>query len=250
MDILFFVVTGLAYFVFILTLIVKNIKRIDKISKGLVLWRDLPRQNWITFLFVVIAPITASLKLYYFSDGGNFIFGHKHSIALLLIYTVSCVSFYLSKCSLYKGNVSLYWFSRVGIIQGIILCLLLLAHFNIFSLVGAALPIFGFELIAPLLAILFFIKELQRSRLEMLELAELKPEEEGADNIYSNLLNVSILQRGVIILSILSAILLSEELIIIATAPSPVSAILSFTESESYFLFSSHFDFLHIMRFF
>jgi hypothetical protein len=242
MEQLFFFFPAIIYPFFLAIVLIKNIRQTYHLGTGKISWQDIRRHNWVEFGFIIIAPISGLIKLWLFSSFGDIIpFALPYAYALIPIYLIATISFYISRFSLYKENLPVYWISRAGIILGIIFCVVLSIHFGYYILLGIIFPVYGFEFTAPIVVIVYFIKELKRSRLQMLSITENYQNDADADiKLLPYLLRASPPERSLIIISLLVSILAMLELAILMSGLSPLSLILAFRESSS-FLFSSNF---------
>lgn len=109
-------------------------------------------------LFTVIAPAVGFVRYQEFPP--EFPFAEKHLFTLIFLVVVSINSYWASR--LYKSHQAPLVAALIplGIFQGILINLALLIHFNFYVLMGVAFPVFGFELVAPLINIFLFVREL------------------------------------------------------------------------------------------
>lgn len=110
-------------------------------------------------LFTTLAPLIGFMR---FDAFGPEIPFSKHHVAVIeLVVIISAVCYWISKFFKKKLPPVVNLLVRAGLIQGIILDAIVTIHFTNYFGMGIMFPLFGFELLAPPIAMLFLIYELQ-----------------------------------------------------------------------------------------
>lgn len=109
-------------------------------------------------LFTSIAPLTGFMR--YDAFGPEIPFSKQHVLVIELIVVVSAICYWVSKFAKKKLSPFVNLLLRAGLIQGIILDAIVTIHFLNFMGMGLMFPMFGFELLAPPIAMLFLLYEL------------------------------------------------------------------------------------------
>lgn len=171
-------------------------------------------------LFTTIAPLIGFMRFDAF--GPDIPFSKHHVVAIELLVIVSAACYWISK--FFKKDVSPFvnLLLRAGLIQGIILDLFVTIHFAKYMGMGVIFPVFGFELLAPPMAMLFLIYELHCN-------FRITTENPGSENSIRNNLP---LQLGVVLL-----LIVVEQMMLLPMGFQWNSLVLAFTESRG-FIFS------------
>jgi hypothetical protein len=147
--------------IFLIWIVITSLAIITQIKQPSFISAEVYQNRWIVFaeiFLTVIAPAVGFMR--YKAYPPEFPFGEAHLLTLIFLVMVSVNSYWASR--LYKEYQAplIAALIPLGILQGIIINIILLIHFGSYSILGAVMPIFGFELIAPVVNILLFMREL------------------------------------------------------------------------------------------
>ena len=110
-------------------------------------------------IFTTIGPLIGFLR--YNLYGSEKPFSEEHVGAVEMIVIVTALCYWLSRIAKERFSPFVNLLIRAALIQGIILDLIVTIHFANYLIMGIIWPTMGFELLAPPLAMLFLIYELQ-----------------------------------------------------------------------------------------
>jgi hypothetical protein len=116
---------------------------------------------WITvfaILFTTLGPLMGFWR--YNKFGADCPFDPKHVFAIEIIVIVSAMCYWFSRFFKKEFPPFINGILRAGLIQGIILDFFVTIHFGTYMIRGLVFPLFGFELLAPPMALLFLLYEL------------------------------------------------------------------------------------------
>lgn len=149
------VIIGFLYAAYILYVIISSMMMISmKIWKS----EESPFRLLVSdIIHTVIAPIIGFLR--YDEYGSDIPFAQEHVLTVIILVFFSSVSFWLSRFTRTINTPIQNTLLSIGILQGMILCLIMTIHFLDFIPNGLALPMFGFELLSPLIAFFLLLKE-------------------------------------------------------------------------------------------
>ncbi|HAS44681.1 MAG TPA: hypothetical protein DCS93_29655 [Microscillaceae bacterium] len=116
-------------------------------------------------LFLLLAPVLGFLRYQEFQTTGEVVFSPTHLPTLIALAVLGGASFWVSRFFKYRTPPWLTILLPLGLIQGLLLNLALIIHFGDYVLLGAAFPLLGFELLAPLFNVLFISRELYHQHL-------------------------------------------------------------------------------------
>jgi hypothetical protein len=146
----------------ILTITVFVLIRSRKKSIGNAFSNDDESSEWMILfgaLFTSIAPLIGFLR--FDAYGPDMPFSKQHVTIIELLVIVSAICYWISKLAKKKLHPLANLFLRAGLIQGIILDVIITIHFANYMGLGLMFPFFGFELLAPPMAMLFLLYELE-----------------------------------------------------------------------------------------
>lgn len=160
---------GIPYVGYVIFLIVNSIKTLvknkDRSSTVFILISEM--------IFTIIGP---GIGFWRFDKYGSDIpFDKHHVLSIILLVIVSSASFWLAKLTHKNGNPVLRILLSIGMLQGILLCFITSIHFILFIPMGIIYPFFGFELLSPIIALLFLLKEFNFYNRIIFDLDELLP---------------------------------------------------------------------------
>jgi hypothetical protein len=180
--------------------------------------------GWIIFWGIVFTSLAPLIGFIRFDDfGSNIPFSKSHVGIIELLVIVSAVCYWVSKFFKRKLSPLVNFLLRAGLIQGIILDAIVTIHFTNYMPSGMLFPLFGFELLAPPIAMLFIIYELQcNSRVTQQNTALLFSTEKKF-----------LLQAGIVI-----ALIFVEQAMLLPAGSQWDSLVRAFTESRG-FIFSN-----------
>jgi hypothetical protein len=181
--------------------------------------------KWMIFfgaLFTSVAPLIGFLR--FDAYGSEIPFSKPHVMAVEWLVVVSAVCYWVSV--FYKRKLSPFvnLLVRAGLIQGIILDAIITIHFANYLGLGVVFPLFGFELLAPPIAMLFLFYELR---------CNTKVSEQNGASEYAADKKL-LLQAGLVI-----ALIVVEQAMLLPAGAHWDSLISAFTESRG-FVFSSN----------
>jgi hypothetical protein len=110
-------------------------------------------------IFTILAPLIGFCR--YDDFGRDIPFSKPHVLIIEVMVVVSAVCYWVSR--FYKREIpkALNHIVRAGLLQGIVLDCVVMIHFGPFLMSGLAFPEIGFELLAPVIAILLIAYELR-----------------------------------------------------------------------------------------
>lgn len=178
--------------------------------------------DWMLFLgglFTSAAPLIGFMR--FDTYGSEMPFSKQHVLVIELLVVVSATCYWVSK--FFKKTLPPFvnLLLRAGLIQGIILDAVVTVHFVNYMGMGLMFPMYGFELLAPPIAMLFLLYELQCN----LKIANTGTEFSAEKKI--------LLQAGVVLV-----LILVEQAVLLPAGSQWHSLVSAFTESKG-FVFSS-----------
>lgn len=109
-------------------------------------------------LFIIIGT---PLGFYRCDEFGSDIpFAKEHMPTIIFISIVSIVCFFITRYSKKKYVGFEKTILNVGLLQGILICLITSVHFALYLPLGIAFPIFGYELATPIISLFLLLNQL------------------------------------------------------------------------------------------
>jgi hypothetical protein len=160
---------GIPYLAYVIFLIVNSIKTIVKDTNS--------SSNIIILISEIVFTIIGPCIGFWRFDkyGSDIPFDKRHVLSIILLVLVSSMSFWIAKLTHKNGNPVLRILLSIGMLQGILLCIITSIHFIPFIPMGIIYPFFGFELLSPIIALLFLLKEFNFYNRVIFDLEELLP---------------------------------------------------------------------------
>lgn len=124
-------------------------------------------------IFTIVGPIIGFTRFDEFQP--EIPFAKQHVLSIIMLVIFSSLSFWISKLSTGLKFPLLKILLSVGLLQGILLCIIVTIHFTTFIPLGLIFPFAGFELLAPPMALIMLIKEFYLLNKETFDLPELLP---------------------------------------------------------------------------
>jgi hypothetical protein len=151
------ILIGIPYALFVIYIIALTIfslyKGIYRFQSGFLL-------GTLFFSEVVFTVIGPAIGFYRFDAYQPEIpFAKQHVLSIILLVIVSSTSFWIARLGNKQAHPTVKIFASVGMLQGIILCAVTSIHFIPFYHMGLIFPMFGFELLAPPVAMFLLIRE-------------------------------------------------------------------------------------------
>ena len=146
---------GIFYAIYILYVIITSMMMIS-----MKMWRSEESPYRLLFtdiIHTVVGPIIGFIR--YDEYGPEIPFSKEHVFTIIVLVFVSSVSFWLSRLTRKINTPVQNMLLSIGIFQGMIVCLITTIHFFNFLPSGLAFPMFGFELLTPLIAFFLLLKE-------------------------------------------------------------------------------------------
>lgn len=186
--------------------------------------------KWVILLGVLFTSLAPLIGFIRFDDfGPDLPFSKNHVLAIELIVVVSAICYWVSKFFKKKLPPFVNLLLRAGLIQGIILDFIITIHFANYLGLGLMFPFFGFELLAPPIAMLFLLFELH---------CNFRTPKQTTEPILSVQKEIP-LQFGVVI-----ALVVVEQMMLFPMGFQWNSIVLAFTESKGFvFSLDSRFNF-------
>lgn len=110
-------------------------------------------------IITLVAPVVGFIRNSNISSG-EFPFAKEHQLILIILIAIAVITFWLSKFLKGKLSPMLDAFLPIGLLMGIILSLVMIVHFGLYTILATIFPIAGFEITAVFLVLLAFIREL------------------------------------------------------------------------------------------
>ncbi len=201
------------------------------------------RNYWIKsaeILFLLVAPILGFIRYQAFHTTAEVVFSPTHLPTLIALATLGGLSFWVSRLFKYNTPPWLTILLPLGLIQGILLNLLLIIHFGKYIGLGAAFPLLGFELVAPLFNVVFIGRELYHQHLVMRQHIKQEP-------IYTTnylvlglffLMDTSFFSKLRICLALFIPVFLFQVMLLVLCGQTPDAIVQVFTDTKG-FTFSS-----------
>lgn len=184
---------------------------------------------WMILLgafFTTLAPIIGFLR--YDAFGSDKPFDPNHVISVEVLVVVSGACYWISKFFKRKLSPFINQLLRAALLQGIILDAIVTLHFANYLMMGIVFPLFGFELLAPPMALIFIWYELECNYRVS------KPQQESANAVGKNIL----VQFGWV-----AALVVVEQVMLMPAGFAWDSLISAFTESKGFILSSGYHHF-------
>jgi len=139
---------------------------------------NITKQPWLVVLaeitFTLAAPITGFIRANHIDDQ-EFPFGEAHLPSLIVLSFVAILAYWLSRIYGDKLSPVLSVLVLIALVQGWLINLVLLLHFGGYLVLGALFPVFGYELTAPLLNLIFLGRALYLHHLHFCQKYEDSP---------------------------------------------------------------------------
>lgn len=117
--------------------------------------------SFAEIVYCYVTPVTGCAKIWFFEKESAF--NPQWAPTIVIMIGIVSASYWISRHAKHKIGPLIFALLPLGMLQGIILYAVFFVHFiSGNTLLGVAFPLFGFELLAPLPAILFILVELQR----------------------------------------------------------------------------------------
>ncbi len=235
---LFILLAGLymAYLIFVIITILMTISRGEKKCRNLF-------SEWLLIfseiVFTIAGPIIGFLRFDKFQP--DIPFSKQHLPVLLLVVLTSSTSFWLARFTHKTSNLIVRILCSIGLIQGILLCFITTIHFIPFMPLGIIYPWLGFELLSPLIALLFLIREIYFYNKVTIDFSEQLPyrNELGFIPLSYQLFKLPLFKRFVIYIIPAFALLLIQVLIAYGCGQDIDALVKVFTHSQG-FIFSNN----------
>ncbi len=172
MDVIFFM--GIPYALFVATTIFLSIRIVTKsiLKKNQVYSKF--RLLFSEIMYTTVGPILGFMR--YDEYGPDIPFCKAHDTSLILLVFISSLAFWISKFAGSSCNKFLKTVLSVAIFQGIIVCLITSIHLIPRLSDGLIFPIFGFEMLAPIVCFFLLSKELYFLNSKQKKEASFQPE--------------------------------------------------------------------------
>jgi hypothetical protein len=108
-------------------------------------------------LFTIIGPIIGFIR---FDQYGDIPFDKRHVLSVMFFVAISSVFYWVAVFMRHNSGALLRMIVSGGLLLGIILCLFCSIHFLNYLHMGLIYPLFGFELLSPVMALLLLSSEL------------------------------------------------------------------------------------------
>ncbi|MDQ3045981.1 MAG: hypothetical protein M3R27_00410 [Bacteroidota bacterium] len=190
-------------------------------------------------LFMILGP---AIGFYRFDDyGGEIPFSKQHVLIIILLTITSSLCFWIAKFTGNSTNPFLRIAVSAGMFLGLVFTFISAIHFIPFIPLGFIYPIFGFELLSPVIAFFFLLKEFWFYNKFELNLTELLPyrAELGFIPWTHRVWQLPFSQRVVFYLCLLIPIVILHSLFAYACGQEIDSLIKAYTYSNG-FIFSTH----------
>lgn len=150
----FFAIIYAIYTLFFMTIFSLTTWRGDRLSQSRF---SIITMTFSEILYTVIGPIIGFTR---FDEYGPEIpFAKQHVLIIIILVIVGSASFWIARFTSKTENPFLRILVSVGLLQGIILCLVTSIHFLTFIPLGIIYPFLGFELLSPVFALLLLSRE-------------------------------------------------------------------------------------------
>ena len=153
----FFIIFALAYGIYLIYLVFK-------IGKDSLKYKPeslFSHAKWLVIaeiIFVIAAPLIGFIRANSYPP--EFPFSPKHLATLIFLVNIAIISYWSSRYFKHELTPIVSALVSIGMMQGIVLSVILLIHFGSYTFMGVIFPLFGFELIAPLICIFLYSREL------------------------------------------------------------------------------------------
>jgi hypothetical protein len=172
-KLLFMILLDIGYLTYLLFIIITSIITLKRMEEKCRNTFSNVLMVFAEVMFTIIGPIVGFLRFDQY--GSDIPFAKRHVLTIILLVSVSSLCFWLAKFTAKTAHPVIRIILSVGILQGIILCLFTTFHFLAFIPLGIIYPLFGFELLSPLIALILLIRELYFYNKTAYNLSELLP---------------------------------------------------------------------------
>ncbi len=147
---------GIIYSFYILFVVINSLKII---SRNFWQSEDIQDNRLVVsdIIHTIIGPIIGFNR--YDAFGPDIPFAKTHVGIIIFLVIVASLSFWISRIAQKQLHPILKMGLSVGILQGMILCIITTIHFVPYLLSGLVFPMFGFELLTPFIAFFLLLKE-------------------------------------------------------------------------------------------
>ena len=143
-----------SYTLFFVTLFSLTVWRGDRLSQSRF---SIIAMTFSEIIYTVIGPIIGFTR---FDEYGPEIpFAKQHVLIIMLLVIVGSASFWIARFTSKTQNPYLRILVSVGLLQGIVLCIVTTIHFLEFIPLGLIYPFLGFELLSPVFALFILSRE-------------------------------------------------------------------------------------------
>lgn len=230
---------ALLYLIYVITLIVLSIISMRRDSR-----RFSGSFSGILYLlseilFTIIAPAIGFIR--YDEFGAEIPFATRHVPVIILITIVSSASFWIARFSAGTVIPLLRIIISAGLLQGMIFCVFTSIHFIPFLPLGIIYPMFGFELLAPLIAFFMLLREFTFYNRVRLDLSELLPyrAELGFIPLAHQAWRLPLTKRMTLYTALVIMFLASQSLFVYLLGADIDSLVKAYSHSHG-FIFSTH----------
>ncbi len=152
-----FIVTAIAYVIYALYFLVTYIITLahreercrNSFSERIMVFSEI--------VYTIVGPIVGFAR---FDDYGSSIpFEKQYVLSIIILVIVSSTSYWIARCTSRSENPVLRIIVSIGLLQGIVLCLVSTIHFISIIPLGLVFPIMGFELLSPFFALLLLSRK-------------------------------------------------------------------------------------------
>ena len=224
----------LVYLIWVITAVFKSFSRDENSNQNsfndsLIIFSEI--------VFTIAGPIIGFMR--YDKYGPDIPFAKHHVFSIILLVIAASSSFWLASFTSKNKNPILRIILSVGMLQGIVLCFVVTIHFIPYILSGIIFPLFGFELLSPVMALLLLIRAFYFYNKDEVDLNELIPYHEkiGLPLPYQ-LFNMSFSKRIIFYLLLLVPLIAAQVFVAYACGQDIDSLVKAFTHSRG-FTFSS-----------
>ena len=153
MEILFFL-PALINVLYVIFIVFTSIQMMNLNAKKL---KSPNRLIFAEVIYTVIGPIIGFLR--YDEYGPDIPFSPQHVLTIIILVIFSSLSFWISRFSKTKATKFQKYLLNIGLLQGMILCIIVTIHFIPRISDGILFPMLGFEMMSPFIAFFLMLKE-------------------------------------------------------------------------------------------
>ncbi len=232
---LIFGILYIAYGIFFLISLFRSIKRGDRGPQNSF------SEIMMTFtevVYTIISPIIGFIR--FDSYGAETPFAKQHVLTVILFVMVSSLSFWIARFTTKTTNPILRIIVSIGLLQGIVLCVITSIHFLPFIPLGIVNPILGFELLSPVFALFILGREFYFYNKTVFNYDDAMPyrHELGFIPIPVKIIQAPFIPRMVIYGGMLIVLVIIQMLFAYGCGQDPDAIIKAFTHSQG-FVFSN-----------